>query len=495
MRRKLNEPEVQPADDRLVAAARDGDEKAFARLVERYKATVFATVVAITSDFHAAPDIAQETFLRAWFGLGHLEDTASFGPWLRAIARNRSRTWLERRQRNPQLENTGLEHIHDSGESPLAETERAERERLVMAALGSLPEISREMLVLYYMEGMHTPQMAAQLGVTEAAIRQRLRRARVQMQEEVETMVTKVISERTPGPEFTDGVNAMLDRARRLFGEVKYSSAIPMLQEAREKASNNTMLSMLLAEAYSFGRSAEEMQQDRSSYDRALALFDEVLQQEPDNMLARLRRAALRAVGLPHDEALAEQQVILEDARGSDFEAVAELELARRLCALGDGEEALALYRQLKDTYPWLRCVLYSETGLCHAMAGDVERATQEFKRAVRATTPKAMAALQAMSIELMGDTYWAFWASVDNLSVRQCQNYAWLAGLFASGGDMMKARRHLRRALDFLAADEVGDAHDVLRREFVSRMEEMFPQLAAEKEIQALKREIGNSE
>lgn len=94
-----------------------------------------------------------------------------------------------------------------------------------------------------------------------------------------------------------------------------------------------------------------------------------------------------------------------------------------------------------------------------------------------------------------MGETYWAFWASVDNLSVRQCQNNAWLAGLCASSGDMARARRHLRSALDFLAAEEVGEARSVLTREFVNRMEEMFPQLAAGEEVQALKEEISNSE
>ncbi|MCE2532553.1 MAG: hypothetical protein J4F44_08875, partial [Acidimicrobiia bacterium] len=84
-----------------IEAARGGDDLAFGRLVERYKGVVFATVAAVTGDLDAAHDLAQEAFLRAWHGLGRLDDTASFGPWLRAIARNRGRTWLERRRRRP----------------------------------------------------------------------------------------------------------------------------------------------------------------------------------------------------------------------------------------------------------------------------------------------------------------------------------------------------------------------------------------------------------
>jgi DNA-directed RNA polymerase specialized sigma24 family protein len=89
--------EDQALDHRLVDAARRGDEKAFAQLVERYTQNVFATVVAVTNEFQIAPDITQETFLRAWFGLVRLEDANSFGPWIRTIARNRSRTWLSQR--------------------------------------------------------------------------------------------------------------------------------------------------------------------------------------------------------------------------------------------------------------------------------------------------------------------------------------------------------------------------------------------------------------
>ena len=486
----MNEPEEQ-----LVEAARDGDEKAFAQLVERYKEIVFATVVAITRDLHVAPDVAQETFLRAWFGLGHLEDSHSFGPWLRAIARNRSRTWLDRRQRSPQLESMGLEHIRDHGQSPLEETERAERERLVMSALQRLPADSREILLVYYMQGVKTPQMAAQLGMAEPAVRQRLRRARLQMQEEVESMVTKVISDEAPGSEFTDGVKAMMKRARKLFAQVNYSGAVEVLQEAREKTSENTLISMLLAEAYSFGRSAEESKEDTRAYDQALSLFDEVLQREPGNLFARLRRAALLAIRVPDEDLFTEQEAILAEARGTPFEPIAELELARRYSARGQGDKALALYRELGVNYSWMTCVLHSEMGLCYAMAGDGNGAMQHFERAVKETTPEAMATLQATSKDLMGETYWAFWASVDNLSVRQCQNNAWLAGLCASSGDMARARRHLRSALDFLAAEEVGEARSVLIREFVNRMEEMFPQLAAGEEVQALKEEISNSE
>lgn len=476
-------------DEQWVRAAQGGDEAAFGRLIDRYKDTVFATVVAITGDFDAAHDIAQETFLRAWFGIVRLEDCASFGPWLRTIARNRSQTFLERRQRQPARESIEVDELAHSGRSPEQDAERSERRQLVHDAMDRLPELSREALMLHHLEGLTTPRMATQLGITEPAVRQRLRRARLLMQEEVEEMVADVIRDEAPGADFAESVTTLLKRARGLFQEVKYGAAASVLETAREQAPDDTLVSMLLAEAYTFTRSAEDLQQDhRGAYDRALSLLDEVLEREPDNMLARLRRASLRSNVADDEEVFAEQQAALEAAKGGLFEAVAQLELARRHLTRGQGDEALVLYDELLPKFPWMACVLHSEMGVARAMLQDGAAALGHFERAVELTTPDAMEALQATSKELMGEAYWAFWSTVDNLPVRQSQNHAWIAGLRSASGDMKAAREHVRLAIEFVNHDEVGEARTMLRQEFVRQMEQMFPDLAATEEVQALK-------
>lgn len=475
----------------LVRQARDGDPAAFGRLVERYKDAVYAAILAVTRDFDAAHDVAQEVFLRAWFGLGRLEETAAFGPWMRAIARNRARTWLERRQHRPPTEAIEVDEIADRAASPEEEAERAERRRIVRSALDRLPETSREVLVLHYLEGLATPRIAASLGITEAAVRQRLRRARLHMQEEIEEMVADAIRDEAPGPQFTRGVEAMLERTKELFHQVRYRAAVPVLESARERAPDDTLVSLLLADAYTFTRTPEELAEDRGAYDRALALLDEVVAREPENTLARLRRAALRWTLGSLDEAMVEQQRILEDARGGPYESVAQLELARRYMARGQGAQALALYREMEPQHPWLACVLHSELGVAHALTGDGAAAVARLRQAVEATTPAAMAALQERSRQLLGPSYWAFWSTVDSLPVRQCQNHAWLAGLTARSGDLATARTHLAAAVAYLRDPEMGPAREVLRKEFVSRMEQMFPELAGEPEVEQLRREI----
>lgn len=486
----MDEQNTALEDQLLIEAARSGDELAFGRLVERYKGVVFATVVAITNDFDETHDIAQEVFLRAWFGLKGLKEASSLPGWLSTIARNRARTWLKWRQRQPRQECLEVD-IADSADSPERHTEKAERRRLVLSALDKLPEDRRQALVLHYLEGLSTPQVAAQVGITEAAVRQRLHRARQQMQEEMEHIMAEVIRDEAPGAEFSAEVAALVKRSKDLFQQVQYRAAAPILESAREQAPTHTLVSMLLADAYTFARTREDLEADRGAYERALALLDEVVEREPDNTLALLRRAAVRAILAPAAEILAEQRKIPEHARGGPFEAVAELELARRHLTLGQGQEALTLYRGLEGKYQWLACVLHSEMGVAHALAENGSKAIEHFERAVELTTPAAMEALRQTSERLLGQAYWAFWSTVDNLPTRQCQNHAWLAGLRSMSGDMDSARFHLLQALHYLHSDELGSAAAVLKTQFVQQVERMFPGLTNEPEVQALRLEI----
>ena len=123
-------------DHSLIVAAQGGDEAAFGLLVERYKHTVFATVVAITNDFDEANDISQEVFLRAWFGIRGLKEPAAWPGWIKTIARNRSMTWIQRRKRQPVRESLHPDLV-DPGDAPDRVTEKEERKQMVLSALRS----------------------------------------------------------------------------------------------------------------------------------------------------------------------------------------------------------------------------------------------------------------------------------------------------------------------------------------------------------------------
>jgi len=243
-----------------------------------------------------------------------------------------------------------------------------------------------------------------------------------------------------------------------------------------------------------FARGPEELAADRGSYDRALALLNEVVERELDNLLAQLRRAAVRSTLAPAEEVIVEQKRIVKAAKGGSYEAVAELELARRYLTRGEAPQALPIYKRLQKKHQWLACVLASEMGVVHAMSEDGSKAMRSFEQAVELTTPEAMSVLRETSHRLIGETYWRFWSAVDNLPVRQCQNHAWLAGLRAVSGNMERAREHVREAVRYLNMEEVGAARATLKKEFARQMQQMFPQLADEPEVIQLGEETDDS-
>ena len=148
-------------------AATRGSQEAYGRIVHACQNTVTAIALAITRDVQASEDIAQEAFLKAWQQLDRLKNTASFLPWLRQITRNLARDWLRAQHGRPM-----------SGEV-------AEIAIVAADIISSLPEDSREALLLFYREGQSSQQVAELLGLSDAAVRKRLSRARALVREEL----------------------------------------------------------------------------------------------------------------------------------------------------------------------------------------------------------------------------------------------------------------------------------------------------------------------
>jgi RNA polymerase sigma factor (sigma-70 family) len=191
-----------------VTAATRGDRNAFSRLIAASSGVVCAVALAITRDVSASEDVAQEVFLAAWTGLPRLRDPASFLPWIRQVTRFRARTWLRDRAARRD-DDDGLATLPDpapGGEQRLlAEEER----RAFDEAFAALSEEAREVVTLYYREGASTAQLAELLGVAEAAVRQRLSRARVELRAELLQRLGEALRKTGPGAAFSAAVLAL----------------------------------------------------------------------------------------------------------------------------------------------------------------------------------------------------------------------------------------------------------------------------------------------
>lgn len=206
------------SDSELVLAAGAGDAAAFGEIVGRYQSLVCAIAYSGTGDVALSEEVAQDTFVAAWKGLGGLREPARLRSWLAGIARNlvkgARRTRARRRTEPLDLQAEGLEA---PSPSPLERVLDAEQQSLVWRALAEIPETYREPLVLYYREEQSLERVAASLEISLDAAKQRLSRGRAQLREQVAALVEQTLGVTRPGKAFTLAVLAVLPAATPPF--------------------------------------------------------------------------------------------------------------------------------------------------------------------------------------------------------------------------------------------------------------------------------------
>lgn len=205
----------QQIRDWLPAAAR-GDREAFGRIVASCQNTVASVALAVVRDVPQSEDIAQEAFLSAWQKLPRLRNPDSFLPWLRQIARNLARDHLRRQPaRLVALDDVDavIAQVADSAPCPAGQRIAEEEARAAAEAMDALPEESREVLLLFYREGQSSQQVAALLGLSDAAVRKRLSRARQAIRAELLARLGEFARSTAPSAAFTAVVTAALTMA------------------------------------------------------------------------------------------------------------------------------------------------------------------------------------------------------------------------------------------------------------------------------------------
>jgi RNA polymerase sigma-70 factor (ECF subfamily) len=157
----------------LVQRARRGDMRAFERLYREHIGRVYGLCLRLTRDPASAEDCAQEAFINAWRGLERFETRSSLRTWLHRIAVN---VVLAKRRR-PSLIVDAPSAVEEAGEAQWSlDTPIEEQE--IEAAVASLPEGARDVLVLCGIYGYSHIETAQMLGVAEGTCKAQLHRAR-----------------------------------------------------------------------------------------------------------------------------------------------------------------------------------------------------------------------------------------------------------------------------------------------------------------------------
>jgi RNA polymerase sigma-70 factor (ECF subfamily) len=159
----------------LIRDAQRGDRAAFAVLVERYWDRLYRWLYHLTHDAHAAEDLAQETFLKAFAAIQRFKAGTNFRAWLFRIGHNNFVNLHRSRgsSRQPLPAETACH-----GEGPVDQTLSREALQQLAKAVGRLPVEFRSAFLLRVEEGMSFRSLAAVLGVTEETARWRVFKAR-----------------------------------------------------------------------------------------------------------------------------------------------------------------------------------------------------------------------------------------------------------------------------------------------------------------------------
>ena len=181
------------AEQVLIQRVQNGDTDAFYELVRPYERAVFLSALSLVKNDADAEEVAQEAVLKAFKGLARFRQEAKFSTWLIQIAINEAKMKL-RKDRRHLYESLEEGQQTDDGdympkdfadwrEIPSEALEQKELRRALAKALDSLPEKYRTILVLRDVQQLTITETAQVLGLSEANVKTRLCRARLQMRD------------------------------------------------------------------------------------------------------------------------------------------------------------------------------------------------------------------------------------------------------------------------------------------------------------------------
>jgi RNA polymerase sigma factor (sigma-70 family) len=178
-------PVVQ-SDQRLIALAREGDERAFETIVRRYRRSLLRYCRRMGLSDSRAEDVVQQSLLRAWMALGRGGEVRAPKAWLYRTVHNTAVNAMRRARDHGPLEEGASVEVAASAESDF---ERRSAVRQTLSDVAALPRMQREAMLLTAIDGHSHEEIASTLGVTHGAVRGLLYRARATLRDAAAAVV------------------------------------------------------------------------------------------------------------------------------------------------------------------------------------------------------------------------------------------------------------------------------------------------------------------
>ena len=189
--------DVEIPDEEIVRRIRDGDTAQFELLVKRYASKIYGLAMRLTRNPSDAEDAVQEAFLLVYTKLDGFRGESAFGTWLYKVALNS--IYMKLRQRKhaaedniddylPRFDQHGMMQgmVRKFGDDPEDEAIRQQSTAAVREAINKLPAEYRVVLVARDIDELSSEETADALGLTVAAVKSRLHRARLFLRQHLE---------------------------------------------------------------------------------------------------------------------------------------------------------------------------------------------------------------------------------------------------------------------------------------------------------------------
>ena len=174
-------------DFKFIDMAVAGDDKAYAKLLTRYKRPVYHMILKMVRNTDDAEDLMMESFSKAFRSLHRFKKDFTFSTWLFRIATNNTIDFIRKKKLNTlSIENTYTDDdgqsvsidIQDRNNDPQEEAIKAQKEELMQVFVGMLPPKYQKLVRLRYFHELSYEEIAKELEAPLGTVKAQLHRAR-----------------------------------------------------------------------------------------------------------------------------------------------------------------------------------------------------------------------------------------------------------------------------------------------------------------------------
>lgn len=175
----------------IIEQVLQGQQAAYATLVNKYQQYVFTLVLRYINNRETAEELAQDVFVKAYRCLADFKGQSKFSTWLYTIVHTTCLSHLRKKAGNSILieqdKLAALSDEYNPAQQPSDMLEQKTQKQLLANAMKQLPESDAELLTLYYQAEQSVNEIGVILGLTESNVKIRLLRARQKLKEVLET--------------------------------------------------------------------------------------------------------------------------------------------------------------------------------------------------------------------------------------------------------------------------------------------------------------------